>query len=77
MKLTKTLSALFVGSLLTFAAFAATEAPKAPAGKVAGCCAKAAGEQKTCGHACCVEAAKANKNCEKCGGTNTVAAPAK
>ena len=43
---------------------------KIPPGKVAGCCAKAAKDGKTCGHACCVDAAQANKNCEKCTGTN-------
>jgi hypothetical protein len=26
-----------------------------------------------CAHPCCVESAKAGKNCEKCGGTNVAA----
>jgi hypothetical protein len=78
MKATQLLAALLLGSALALGAFAATEAPKQPAGKKAGCCVKAAADNnKACGHACCVEAAKANKNCEKCGGTNVAAAPAK
>ena len=40
--------------------------------KVAGCCTKAAGEGKTCSHACCVEAAKAGNNCTKCGGSGKI-----
>ncbi len=79
MKATKLLVALLLGSALTLGAFAAANAPTPPpAGKKAGCCVKAAADNnKACGHACCVEAAKANKNCEKCGGTNVAAAPAK
>lgn len=44
--------------------------------KVAGCCAKAAADHKTCEHACCVAAAKDGKNCEKCGGSGMLAKPA-
>lgn len=73
------LSIVTVSSLLTFGAFAVSEAPKAPpapVGKKAQCCVRATTDNKTCTHACCVEAAKANKNCERCGGTNTAEAPA-
>jgi hypothetical protein len=35
---------------------------------------KAETDGKTCAHECCVAAAKAHKNCEKCGGTNAPAA---
>ncbi len=78
MKATPLFSALLIGSLLTFGAFAATEAPKAPApvGKKAACCVRATTDSKTCAHPCCVDAAKANKNCERCGGTNTAESPA-
>ncbi|MDZ4288905.1 MAG: hypothetical protein U0984_13145 [Prosthecobacter sp.] len=34
------------------------------------CCEKAKAEGKDCAHPCCVEAKKANKACEKCGGKN-------
>ena len=40
--------------------------------KVAGCCAKAQSEGKTCTHACCVEAAKAGNNCTKCKGSGKI-----
>ena len=73
MKFVKVLAAVaFAVALTTSLALAADKKDdkKAPPGKVAGCCAKAAKEGKTCDHACCVEAAKGNKNCEKCKGTN-------
>lgn len=74
MKFVKVLAAVaFAVALSTTLALAADkkdDAKKAPPGKVAGCCAKAAKDGKTCDHACCVEAAKGNKNCEKCKGTN-------
>lgn len=47
---------------------AADEKKEAPADKPAKCCAKAAADGKECTHGCCVEAAKAGNNCEKCGG---------
>ncbi|MBI5802466.1 MAG: hypothetical protein HZA92_17290 [Verrucomicrobia bacterium] len=69
MKFVKILTAVaFAVALSASLALAADK--KAPAGKQAGCCAKAAKDGKTCDHACCVEAAKGNKNCEKCKGTN-------
>jgi hypothetical protein len=40
--------------------------------KVAGCCATAAKDGKTCTHACCVEAAKAGDNCTKCKGSGKI-----
>lgn len=72
MKFVKVLTAVaFAVALSASLALAADKADKkAPPGKVAGCCAKAAKDGKTCDHACCVEAAKGNKNCEKCKGTN-------
>ena len=69
MKINKTLIAFLVASLLTVGLAFAGEA-KAAAAKVAGCCAKAAKENKACTHGeCCVAAAKAGNNCEKCGGS--------
>ena len=60
-KLSNSLLAVAIGSLFSASVmFAAAES------KVAGCCAKAQGEGKTCTHACCVEAAKAGDNCTKC-----------
>jgi hypothetical protein len=70
MKFIKTLTAVaFLAALCASVAMAADD-KKAPPGKQAGCCAKAAKDGKTCDHPCCVEAAKAKKNCEKCKGTN-------
>ena len=40
--------------------------------KVAGCCAKAAGEGKKCSHECCVAAAKEGNNCTKCKGAGKI-----
>ncbi len=77
MKTLRILTVVALGSLLSFGLFAANDAPKAPAGKKAQCCVRAAADNnKACTHPCCVEAAKANKNCERCGGTNTADAPA-
>lgn len=71
MKSPKSFIAFAIISLFTasfaFAADGKTEA------KVAGCCAKAKADEKTCSHACCVEATKAGKNCTKCGGAGDVA----
>ena len=72
MKFVKVLVAVaFAVALTASLAIAADKKDeKHPPGKVAGCCAKAAKDGKTCDHACCVEAAKDKKNCEKCKGTN-------
>jgi hypothetical protein len=51
---------------------AAVQAEDAPASKPAKCCAKAEGKGEKCTHDCCVEAAKAGNNCEKCGGSGKV-----
>jgi len=68
MKLKNTLVALIVGSLLTAGvAFGASEPAKEA--KAAACCAKAVKDGKTCTHECCIAAAKAGMNCEKCGGS--------
>jgi hypothetical protein len=50
------------------AALQAEDKKEAPADKAAKCCAKAAEDGKACTHGCCVEAAKAGNNCERCGG---------
>ena len=66
-KLSNSLLAVAIGSLFSASVmFAAAES------KVAGCCAKAQGEGKTCTHACCVEAAKAGDNCTKCKGSGKI-----
>ncbi len=73
MKFVKVLAAVaFAVAISASLALAADKDKKAdhPPGKVAGCCAKAAKDGKTCDHPCCVEAAKNKKNCEKCKGTN-------
>lgn len=71
MKFVKVLAAVaFAVALSASLALAADKDKKNPPGKVAGCCAKAAKDGKTCDHPCCVEAAKNKKNCEKCKGTN-------
>lgn len=71
----KTSKQLFVIIALLGAsfAFAAETKPAAPAGKKGGCCVKAETAGAACAHPCCVESAKAGKNCEKCGGTNVAA----
>ena len=68
-KFSRSLSALAIASL--FAAGAMFAADKVES-KVAGCCATAAKEGKTCSHACCVEAAKAGDNCTKCKGSGKI-----
>ncbi|NBR86973.1 MAG: hypothetical protein EBY09_18525 [Verrucomicrobia bacterium] len=71
MKFVKVLAAVaFAVALTASLAVAADKKAEHPPGKVAGCCAKAAKDGKTCDHPCCVEAAKNKKNCEKCKGTN-------
>lgn len=72
MNIRKTFAAFAVmTALIAGVAFAADEAKKeAPAGTPAGCCVKAEKNGAKCTHPCCVEAAKASKNCEKCKGTN-------
>lgn len=68
-KSSKSLFALIAFSLATAGyVFAADKVEN----KVAGCCAKAAGEGKVCAHACCVEAAKAGDNCTKCKGSGKI-----
>ena len=65
-KTTRSLIALAVASLFSAGVMFASES------KVAGCCATAAKEGKTCTHACCVEAAKAGDNCTKCKGSGKI-----
>lgn len=74
----KSLLALVVISMVGAGfAFAADKAPAKTEAKVAGCCAKAKTDGKTCSHACCVESAKAGNNCTKCGGSGAMAKEAK
>jgi hypothetical protein len=70
----KSFLALAVAGL--FAAGALFAAETKTENKVAGCCATAAKDGKTCTHACCIEAAKAGNNCTKCGGAGKVEKPA-
>ena len=74
MKKSKSLIAFAMVSLFAASfAFAADAKKDDAAPKVAGCCAKAKADGKACGHACCVEAAKAGNNCTKCGGSGAIA----
>jgi hypothetical protein len=51
----------------------ADEAKKEEAvSKPAGCCAKSDAKGEKCTHGCCVEAAKAGNNCEKCKGSGKI-----
>ncbi len=83
MKTSKSLLAIFAGSLFAVSlAFAANEPKKdaAAASVTAPCCVKAQADSKACTHGCCVEAAKAGDNCSKCKGSGKIAkkaAPAK
>ncbi|HEX9786322.1 MAG TPA: hypothetical protein VGA56_26800 [Opitutaceae bacterium] len=70
MKKLTALLALTIASI-AFVGIARAEDPKPAEGKKAKCCEKAEAGGEKCSHGCCVEAAKAGKNCEKCGGTNT------
>ena len=54
------------------ALFAAEEKKEAPVSKQAGCCAKAEAAGKVCEHECCIAAAKAGNNCEKCKGSGKI-----
>jgi hypothetical protein len=65
-KFSTSLLAIAVASLFSAGVMFAAES------KVAGCCAKAQSEGKTCAHACCVEAAKAGNNCTKCKGSGKI-----
>jgi hypothetical protein len=69
----KSLRFIIASIVVTFAAVAlqAEEAKKdkeMPA-KAAGCCSKSEAKGEVCSHGCCVEAAKAGNNCEKCKGS--------
>jgi hypothetical protein len=68
MKNIRILVAFALLGLAATALRAADEKKDVPADKPAKCCAKAATDGKACTHECCVEAAKAGNNCEKCGG---------
>lgn len=73
MKSKKFILPLVIVSCFAVGALFADEAKKeAPASKPAGCCAKAEAKNEKCGHGCCVEAAKADNNCEKCKGSGKI-----
>lgn len=66
----KYLLPLVIATCFTVGGLFAAEAKKeAPESKPAGCCTKAEAKGEVCGHGCCVEAAKADNNCEKCKGS--------
>ncbi len=69
----KLLLPLVMVSCFSVGAMFADEAKnEAPASKAAACCAKADAKGEKCGHGCCVEAAKAGNNCEKCNGSGKI-----
>jgi hypothetical protein len=69
----KTLRLVLTLAVVSFVAAAVqAEEKAAPASKQAGCCAKAEGKGEKCTHDCCVEAAKAGNNCEKCKGSGKI-----
>ena len=65
-KLSNSIIAVAVASLFSVSVMFAAES------KVAGCCAKAQSEGRTCDHACCVAAAKDGDNCTKCKGSGKI-----
>ena len=73
MKSRKFLITLAAVSLFALGAMFAADVKKdAPASKQAGCCAKAEAAGEKCAHSCCIEAAKAGNNCEKCKGSGKI-----
>jgi hypothetical protein len=74
MKSSKSIVAIIAASLFVASlAFGAAEPKKdAAVNKVAGCCAKAKADGKTCDHGCCVAAAKEGNNCTKCKGSGKI-----
>ncbi|AOS45761.1 hypothetical protein Verru16b_02849 [Lacunisphaera limnophila] len=73
MKSKKFLLPLIIASCFAAGVLFAEEAKKEAAeSKPATCCAKAEGKGEKCGHGCCAEAAKAEKNCEKCNGSGKI-----
>ena len=71
MKSPKVLVALIAISFLAATSSFAGD-KDAPVSKQAGCCAKAEAKGETCGHSCCVAAAKEGKNCETCKGSGKI-----
>lgn len=70
MKTKKFLLPLIIAFCFAVGGLFADESKKATMeSKPAGCCAKAEAKGEVCGHGCCVEAAKAGNNCEKCKGS--------
>jgi hypothetical protein len=63
---------LAVLALASFVAGGSLFAADAPVSKQAGCCARAEAKGEKCTHECCVEAAKAGNNCEKCHGSGKI-----
>lgn len=73
MKNIRLILALAFAGLVAAALQAADEKKEMSEARPAKCCAKAAGEGHACTHGCCVEAAKAGNNCEKCKGSGKIA----
>lgn len=72
MKTIRLILVLAVTGFVAAALQAGEEKKEAPVSKPAGCCAKAEAKNEKCGHGCCVEAAKAGNNCEKCKGSGKI-----
>jgi hypothetical protein len=73
MKTPKFLLPLIIASCFAVGAlFAEGEKKEPQESKPAGCCATAEGKGEKCSHGCCVEAAKAGNNCEKCKGSGKI-----
>jgi hypothetical protein len=73
MKSRKFLLPFVMVSCFAVGALFAEEAKKeAPVSKPAGCCVKAEAKGEKCAHECCIEAAKAGNNCEKCKGSGKI-----
>ena len=72
----KTLRLIVAFAVVGFAATALQAVPdekdKEMPAKAAGCCASAQAKGEQCTHGCCVEAAKAGNNCEKCKGSGKI-----
>ena len=72
MKNLRLVLALAVASFVAAAVHAEEKKDAAVVSKQAGCCAKAEAKGEKCTHECCVEAAKAGNNCEKCHGSGKI-----
>jgi len=73
MKNIRLILALALAGFVAAALQAGDEKKEMPVAKPAPCCAKMEAKSEHCSHGCCVEAAKAGNNCEKCKGSGKVA----